>query len=162
MRTLKQYINEEGVTPMMGDYATPQNTVGMSGVVPYEAPALNGLCILKPEFLEHSSEFMTMLKNKGWNVIQKEEKKLSKDIASKLYDKLKDEKFYPDLCDYMSSDKCLCVACHKDCEDPIKDMKSIKDRVRKEWGKSEMKNAMHSSDSLENVEREYKLLFSNQ
>jgi nucleoside diphosphate kinase len=49
--------------------------------------------------------------------------------------------------------------CYKDCKDPIKDMKSIKDKVRKIWGKDDMRNAMHSSDSIDNVNREYKLVF---
>ena len=40
-------------------------------------------------------------------------------------------------------------------------MKTLKDKVRKAWGKDEMKNAMHSSDSLENVKREKNLVFNN-
>jgi nucleoside diphosphate kinase len=59
----------------------------------------------------------------------------------------------------MSSEDCLCCICHKDCEDPVKDMKSLKDTVRDRWGKSEMKNAMHSSDSLKNVNREKEIIF---
>ena len=38
-------------------------------------------------------------------------------------------------------------------------MKKLKDKARDAWGKSEMKNAMHSSDSLKNVERESKIVF---
>lgn len=142
MKSLKQYIKESA-----------------EQITPNEAPKMNGLCLLKPEFLSHSEEFLKLLSNKGWDVLQKEQKKLTKEIAAELYKNQKDEDFYDKLCDYMSSDDCLCVACQKDCDDPIKDMENIKDRVRKEWGKDDMHNAMHSSDSLENVEREYKLLF---
>ena len=70
-------------------------------------------------------------------------------------------RYYKDLCKYITSDKCLCALCHKDCDDPIEDMKTLKDKVRKAWGKDEMKNAMHSSDSLENVKREKNLVFNN-
>ena len=49
--------------------------------------------------------------------------------------------------------------CHKDCADPIKEMKKLKHKARDAWGKSEMKNAMHSSDNLENVKRESKVVF---
>ena len=38
-------------------------------------------------------------------------------------------------------------------------MKKLKNKARDAWGKSEMKNAMHSSDSLENVKRESKVVF---
>ena len=120
---------------------------------------VNGFVILKPEFLNHEEDFLTLLKNNGWDVIQKVKKQLSNDEAKELYKMHKDKDFYNDLCKYMSSGECLCCLCHKNCQDPIKDMDSLKDKVRKTWGKDEMKNGMHSSDSIENVNRESKLIF---
>ena len=120
---------------------------------------LNGFCILKPEFLDHEEDFLALLKNNNWDIIQKKKLLLTKEQSSNLYSPHKDKDFYKDLCDYMSSGECLCCSCHKDCEDPIEDMKKLKDKVRKNWGKDEMKNGMHSSDSLENVNRESKILF---
>ena len=55
--------------------------------------------------------------------------------------------------------ECLCAKCYKECEDPIEQMDSLKDKVRDKWGKNDMKNAMHSSDSIENVKRESKIVF---
>ena len=120
---------------------------------------LNGFVILKPGFLDHEEEFIKLLNNNGWDIIQKVKRKLSEDEAKELYKMHKDKDFYNDLCKYMSSDDCLCCLCHKNCKDPIKDMDSLKDKVRKTWGKDEMKNGMHSSDSLDNVNRESKLIF---
>lgn len=120
---------------------------------------LNGFCILKPEFLDHEEDFLALLKNNGWKIVQKKKLLLTKEQSSNLYSPHKDKDFYKDLCDYMSSGECLCCSCHKDCEDPIEDMKKLKDKVRKNWGKDEMKNGMHSSDSLENVNRESKIVF---
>lgn len=120
---------------------------------------LNGFCILKPEFLDHEEDFLKMLSNNGWKVVQKDKRKLTQQEAQELYKMHKNKDFYNDLCKYMSSSECLCCSCYKDCKDPIKDMQSIKDKVRKTWGKDEMKNGMHSSDSLENVNREAKLIF---
>lgn len=120
---------------------------------------LNGFCILKPEFLDHEEDFLALLKNNDWNIVQKKKLLLSKEQSENLYSPHKDKDFYKDLCDYMSSGECLCCSCHKDCEDPIEDMKKLKDKVRKNWGKDEMKNGMHSSDSLENVNRESKIIF---
>ena len=34
-----------------------------------------------------------------------------------------------------------------------------KDQIRNKWSKDDMKNAMHSSDSLQNVKRESKIIF---
>ena len=120
---------------------------------------INGFVILKPEFLDHEEDFIKLLKNNGWDIIQKQRRTLSNDEASELYKMHKDKDFYKDLCKYMSSGDCLCCLCHKDCKDPIKDMDALKDKVRKTWGKDDMKNAMHSSDSLDNVNRESKLIF---
>jgi nucleoside-diphosphate kinase len=120
---------------------------------------LNGFCILKPEFLDHEEDFLALLKNNDWNIVQKKKVLLNKEQSEELYSPHKGKDFYKDLCDYMSSGECLCCSCHKDCEDPIEDMKKLKDKVRKNWGKDEMKNGMHSSDSLENVNRESKIIF---
>ena len=70
----------------------------------------------------------------------------------------KDKPFYDDLCKYMSSNECVCCSCYKKCDNPIKEMKDIKDIVREKWGIDDMKNAMHSSDSLENVNRENNII----
>lgn len=136
----------------------------MKSIVDYINEALseiNGFCILKPEFLDHEDEFCKMLNNNGWQIVQKMKKKMSLEEAEILYLKLKDKEFYNDLCKYMASGDSLSCSCYKDCEDPIKDMKKLKDKVRAAWGKDDMRNAMHSSDSLDNVKKEYKLIFEN-
>jgi len=120
---------------------------------------INGFVILKPEFLDHEDEFLKMLDNNGWKVIQKVKRTLTNDEAKELYKMHKDKEFYNNLCDYMSSSDCVCCLCYKDCEDPVKDMDQLKDKVRNAWGIDDMKNAMHSSDSIDNVNRESKLIF---
>lgn len=126
----------------------------------------NGFCILKPGFVnEHEKQFCDLLQKSGWDIINKKRTVLTPDQASTLYVNLEEKPFYADLCDYMSSDDCLCVSCYKDinkCKDndPICDMKELKDTVRSQWGKDEMKNAMHSSDSQDNVVRETTLCFN--
>ena len=120
---------------------------------------LNAFVILKPEFLKYEQQWLDMLKNNDWQIVQKKKLKLTHAQAEELYKMHKDKDFYKDLCNYMSSDDCICCTCHKDCKDPINEMKKLKDKARDAWGKSEMKNAMHSSDSLKNVERESKIVF---
>ena len=120
---------------------------------------LNAFVILKPEFLKYEQQWLDLLKNDDWQIVQKKKLKLTHEQAEELYKMHKDKDFYKDLCNYMSSDDCICCTCHKNCEDPIKSMKKLKDKARNTWGKSEMKNAMHSSDSLENVKRESNIVF---
>lgn len=120
---------------------------------------LNGFVILKPEFLKYEKQWLDLLQNNGWQIIQKKKLKLTHEQAEELYVMHKDKDFYKDLCDYMCSDDCICCTCHKQVNDPIKDMNKLKDKARDTWGKSEMKNAMHSSDSLENVKRESNIIF---
>lgn len=120
----------------------------------------NGFCMLKPGFDKYTDEFIGLLGSHEWKVLRKLNKKLNLEDAKELYIMHKNEDFYNDLCDYMTSGKSLCLLCYKDCDDPIKDMNTIKDFVRLKWGKDKMHNAMHSSDSLKNVERESNLIFS--
>lgn len=119
--------------------------------------SINGFVILKPGFLEYEEPLCNMLQNNGWSIIEKKRCKLTPDQAAKLYINLNEKPFYNDLCQYMSSDNCLCCRCAKDCEDPIGDMKALKDKVRGQWGIDDMRNAMHSSDSQEAVDSESKL-----
>ena len=119
---------------------------------------LNGFVILKPGFTEYEEQWKDLIsKTEGWDIVQSNKIKLTPEQAADLYSPHKDKDFYKDLCKYMCSDECVCCSCHKDCEDPIEEMKKIKDRVREKWGIDDMKNAMHSSDSLENVTRESKI-----
>ena len=113
--------------------------------------------ILKPGFTDKEFEFEQLLNNRGWRVVQKKKQTLSKQKAEELYKMHKNKSFYPALINYMSSGPCICYSLASDDKrkkDPIKDMNKIKNDVRKAWGEDEMKNAMHSSDSETNVERE--------
>ena len=133
----------------------------MKSITQYIKEALgevNGFCILKPEFLNYEFDFDNLLKNNGWQIIQKVKKILSIPEAEELYISKKNEDYYEDLCRYMASGESISYLLYKDVKDPIKDLEKLKDKVRKTWGKDEMKNAMHSSDSLDNVNREYKLI----
>lgn len=120
---------------------------------------VNAFVILKPEFLEHEDKWLKMLDEDEWDILDKKKLTLTKEQAEQLYMMHKGKDFYDDLVEYMSSGECLCAKCYKECEDPIEEMGSLKDKVRDKWGKNDMKNAMHSSDSIENVKRESKIVF---
>lgn len=122
----------------------------------------NGFCLLKPGFTEHEDEFCNILNKNGWEILNKKKVLLTPDQASTLYINLEKEPFYNKLCDYMSSDDCVCCTCiNETSNDPIGDMKKLKECIREMWGKDDMKNAMHSSDSEDNVIRESKICFAS-
>lgn len=117
----------------------------------------NGFAILKPEFLDHEDEWIHMLTDQGWAIENHLKFQMSKDQAKDLYKCHCDEPWFNDLCDYMSSGPCICALCYKKTDSPIKDMKDIKHDFRDKYGKDEMRNGMHSSDTLKNVQREGKI-----
>ena len=119
----------------------------------------NSFVILKPEFLSHKNEWIEALQNNEWDILDKKQLTLSKDQAAELYSIHKGKDFYDDLCKYMSSGECLCCKCYKECNNPIEEMDKLKDQIRNKWSKDDMKNVMHSSDSLQNVKRESKIIF---
>lgn len=119
----------------------------------------NGFCILKPGFTDHDEEFQKLLGLEGWKILDTTTRKLTRDEAARLYATHKDEPFYNTLCDYMITDDIKCYKCFKDCKDPIKEMDDFKQKIRKAWGKDDMKNAMHSSDSLDAVINECGICF---
>ena len=118
---------------------------------------INQFAILKPGFLDKAKEFCTLLNNNGWKIVQKKKQILTPDQVSKLYVNVSEKPFYNDLCDYMTSGECLCCSCMKECDNPIKEMCELKHKVREQWGTDDMRNAMHCSDSEENVINETKI-----
>jgi nucleoside-diphosphate kinase len=121
---------------------------------------VNGFVILKPEFLNHEEDFLTLLKNNGWDVIQKVKKQLSNDEAKELYKMHKDKDFYNDLVKYMQGNIQASIWGYEGEDDPIELMDKIKNHFRNKYGKDDMKNVMHSSDSLRNVKREANIIFN--
>lgn len=120
----------------------------------------NAFVIIKPGFLSHKSELEDILSKNGWDIITSNEKTLTIDEAKELYKSKSKEDYYDDLCEYMSSGKCRYYLLYKECDDPISEMNDIKDKCRKKWSKTDMKNFMHSSDSIRNVNRESSIIVS--
>lgn len=118
--------------------------------------------IIKPEFLDHKKEIKEMITNKCYfDIIKSKKVILTPEQVSELYIDKKNEDYYDDLVKYMSSGPCIImilkdnyIAAH-----PIKDLIRIKEECRNKFGKSAMKNCLHSSDSFKNAEREIKICF---
>ena len=122
--------------------------------------------IIKPGFLGYADEIHKYITDKGFIMHDHTNpQKLSDEQAHKLYEPHKDKDFYGDLCNYMTSGDIIASEYVWDYDkhpgvNTISLMNEIKDHFRKKYGKDEMRNVMHSSDSLKNVQREGKIIFN--
>lgn len=113
--------------------------------------------IIKPEFLQYRNEIIEFLKQHNIIPIQELRKTLTLSEAKKLYKPHSKEDFYENLCKYMSSgDSIGFILCNYGNSDLLK----LKDKIRDKYGVDEMRNAIHSSDSISNVQRESKIYFA--
>lgn len=119
--------------------------------------------VIKPGSLQYTNNVIDKLKEIGWSVEKTKVKLLTLKEAKQLYLVHKEEEFYKDLCKYMSSDISRAFIFCKDGEPNEKDFEEIskvKDEIRKEFGESDMRNVMHSSDSQEAMNNEARIYFN--
>lgn len=123
-----------------------------------------GFTIIKPGFVNYASEIHEYITKKGFIMNDHTNpKRITLKQAQDLYSPHKDKDFYKDLCEYMTSNDIIAAVWVSDKEkhkgiNPIKLMEEIKNHFRDKYGLGEMENCMHSSDSLENVKREAKII----
>lgn len=122
--------------------------------------------IIKPGFLDYADEIFKYISDKGFIIHDHTNPmKLSGEQIKDLYGCHSKEDWYDDLCKYMASGEIIAAEYVFDYDkhpgvNTISLMKEIKHHFRDKYGKDDMKNCMHSSDSLENVQREGKIIFN--
>jgi nucleoside-diphosphate kinase len=122
--------------------------------------------IIKPGFLQYKDEIFKYCNDKGFIMHDcTNPLKLTDNQIKRLYGCHSKEDWYDDLCKYMSSGEVIAAEYVFDYDkhpgvNTISLMKEIKHHFRDKYGKDEMRNCMHSSDSLENVQREGKIIFN--
>lgn len=132
-----------------------------AGRTPLTLNPYNIFILVKPGFVKYSTDILDLFKKEGYVIAKYGARRMTRDEAKDFYIGHKDEDYYDDLCKYMSSGLSVgYLLDYKGNGDPIEVTDRIKDEVRSTWGKDEMKNTLHSSDSLENVNRESKIFFN--
>lgn len=114
----------------------------------------NIFVIVKPGFLKDTPIIINEFEKRGWVVDRIKTKQLLLSEAKLLYEPHKKESWFGDLCNYMSSGLSTAILFTKDAPMTSKmfdETNKIKDIIRKKLGESEMRNAVHSSDSLERL-----------
>ena len=122
----------------------------------------NIFVIVKPGFLKDNQFIINEFEKHGWVIDRIKTKRLLLSEAKRLYDIHKKEEWFSDLCNYMTSDLCMGILFTKDkpmSKKMFDETNKIKDVIRKKLGESEMRNAIHSSDSLERLQIERGVFF---
>ena len=122
----------------------------------------NIFVIVKPGFLKDSQFIINEFEKRGWEVDRIRTKRLLLSEAKLLYEPHKKEDWFNNLCNYMSSDLSMGILFVKDnpmTKKMFDETNKIKDIIRKKLGESEMRNAIHSSDSLERLRIERGIYF---
>lgn len=118
--------------------------------------------IIKPGFLNLSDKILEKFTSNGYELHQMKTKKLLLSEAKELYSIHKEEDFYEDLCKYMSSDLSTAIIFkNSNSKNIFEDTKKIKDSIRKQYGESDMRNVIHSSDSLSHMIDEQSIYFND-
>lgn len=121
------------------------------------------LVVFKPGFIgnDYTVPIIDLFKEYGYEIVKTKTKRLLASEAMSLYKVHKNEDFYNDLCKYMSSGLSTAMILYKKSDDIFKDFEKLKDKIRKEYGESDMRNVIHSSDSYVNFTHEAGIYFYN-
>lgn len=119
--------------------------------------------VVKPGFIQLASDIINRFKDKGWKMTRITTKQLTLREARRLYLVHKQEDFYDNLCKYMSSDLSVGIIFEKPGafvgKEMFKETEKIKEEIREKWGKDDMRNVLHSSDTLSAMEHESEIYF---
>lgn len=119
------------------------------------------LVVVKPGFQELIPVITDKFVKDGYKIVKMTTKKLQLEEAKELYKIHKEEDFYKPLCEYMASGTTTAFILYKNIDKIFDDFAKLKDKIRKEYGQSEMRNVLHSSDSYKNFTHEANVYFYN-
>ena len=119
------------------------------------------LVVIKPGFENLLSTLCELFKQNGYKIVKTKTKRLLESEAKSLYMVHAKEDFYEDLCKYMSSGPSTAMILYKKSDNIFKDFEKLKDIIREEYGESDMRNVIHSSDSYKNFTHESQVYFYN-
>lgn len=117
--------------------------------------------VVKPGFNQLAGQLVDTFKKYGYRIVKMKSKRLSLSEAKDMYIMHKKEDFYESLCKYMSSDVTTAFILYKKSDNIFKEFEDLKDKLREEFGESDMRNVLHSSDSYKNMTHESGLYFYN-
>lgn len=119
------------------------------------------LVVIKPGFESMLGKLCKIFKDNKYDIVKTKSTRLSLDQAKELYMVHKKEKFYDDLCKYMSSGITTAFILKKKSDNIFDEFAKLKDKIRTEYSESDMRNVIHSSDSYKAFTHEAGVYFYN-
>ncbi|MBI9052626.1 MAG: nucleoside-diphosphate kinase [Bacteroidales bacterium] len=116
----------------------------------------------------HVGPILAMINQADFRISAIRSTKLTKEEAERFYEMHRAKEFYSDLCDFMSSGPIIALLLEK--ENAIQDFRKLigstnpnmaeEGTIRKMFAESLQKNAIHGSDTVENMNREADFFFN--
>lgn len=119
------------------------------------------LAVVKPGFETLLGTLCELFKKNGYEIVKTKTTKLSLEQAKQLYKVHSKEDFYNDLCKYMSSGPTTAFILKKKSDNIFDEFVKLKDKIREDFGESDMRNVLHSSDSYKSFTHEAGIYFYN-
>ena len=130
------------------------------------------LALIKPDGYARRIEIEEMIMKEDFLLVEKKRLRFTRELAEEFYEEQKEQPFFRDLIDYMTSGDCMALCLAKDngiahwksMMGPSKvseARKTASKSIRAVFGDSsnDMKNAVHGSESPRSAGREIDLIF---
>lgn len=140
MKDLKKYLESNVKDPMQKNHV---------------------LVVIKPGFENLLGKLLSIFKENNYTLVKSKTTRLTLDQAKRLYITHKKEDFYSNLCDYMCSGPTTAMILKKKSDNIFDEFAKLKDKIREDFGESDMRNVIHSSDSYEAFTHESQVYFYN-
>ena len=128
------------------------------------------LSIIKPDAVERNLEnkIKSFFEEKDLKIFKRKKIQITKEEAAEFYKVHQTKPFYEDLCNYLSSGPIIvmilegeeAVTKNREIMGTTDPLKADEGSLRKMYGISIDKNAVHGSDSLENAKNEIEFFFN--
>lgn len=119
------------------------------------------LVVIKPGFESLLEKLLSIFKENNYTIVKSKTTRLTLDQAERLYITHKKEDFYSNLCNYMCSGPTTAMILKKKSENIFDEFAKLKDKIREDFGESDMRNVIHSSDSYKAFTHESQVYFYN-
>jgi nucleoside-diphosphate kinase len=119
------------------------------------------LAVVKPGFENLLGKLCGIFKENGYTIVKTKTTRLTLDQAKQLYKVHSKEDFYSNLCNYMCSGPTTAFISKKKSDNIFDEFAKLKDKIREDFGESDMRNVLHSSDSYKSFTHESQVYFYN-
>jgi nucleoside-diphosphate kinase len=119
------------------------------------------LAVVKPGCENLLGKLISIFKENNYTIVKSKTTRLTLDQAKQLYKVHSKEDFYSNLCDYMCSGPTTAFILKKKSDNIFDEFAKLKDKIREDFGESDMRNVLHSSDSYKSFTHEAGIYFYN-